>query len=148
MKFKNILGILIVVGLIVAVSGCTSVENNSTSQKNEKVIGEYNLTTDNVKDVDIPIPDGTNKIRIEYSNLNSIGGYNGNFDFYTLNVTRQSGQPMSSYVDSIVDTKSVMMNSTTPYTGTLELNANNAKSVVIVDALGKGNVKVIAIERS
>ena len=140
MKTKSVLfvGIIGLIFLIVAVSGCTG-QSTGTS----KVIWDQNLsesTTNPVIDKYVALPNGTQSVTIEYTNVT--GETNGYFQFETYNVVAQGGQSIVNYASNIVDSKSIDANST-PLSGNLTLDVNGAKSVGIRDSLGKGNVKVI-----
>ena len=140
MKSKaSILGILGIVFLIVAVSGCT---NQNTA--NSKLLVDYNLTTTSVNpviDKYVTLPNGTKSVTIEYSNLTSRNTNQGFFQFASYNVAKNT-QATKNFTLNMIDIKSVITNST-PTSGNLTLDVNGAKSIGIRDSLGKGNVKVI-----
>ena len=148
MKTKSLLsiGILGIIFLIVAVSGCTS-QNTNTG----KVIWDHNLTatsgSDIVIDKYVALPNGTTSVTIEYNNLTPIKLDDGlstdsYFQFSSLNVVGQDGQVATNYGDNTVDLKTVDVNST-PVSGNVTLDVNGAKSIGIRDSMAKGNVKII-----
>ncbi len=143
-----ITGVLGIIFLIVAVSGCTSQNTN-----NKTVIWDNNITAtsgDNVViDKYVTIPNGTKSVIIEYNNLTAVdvgmGGDSGYFQFSSLNVVGQDGQTATNYSENLIDLKNVDFNST-PVSGNLTLDINGAKSIGIRDSVGKGNIKIIAIQ--
>jgi hypothetical protein len=142
------MGVMGIILLIMAVSGCTSQDTS-----NKTVIWDKNISAtsgDNVVIDDyVTIPNGTKSVTIEYNNLTAVdvgmGSDSGYFQFSSLNVVGQDGQIATNYGENMIDLKTIDFNST-PISGNLTLDVNGAKSIGIRDSVGKGNIKIIAIQ--
>jgi hypothetical protein len=143
-----ILGILSILMLIVAVSGCILYKKNITST--QKVLAEYNLTstyTNPITDTYVTLPNGVKSITIEYNNLTAVYNpishtYKGDIKFFSFSIVAIPSESSKDYADKTLDLKTISVNSTL-LSGSMNLKANGAKSVGIRNNLGKGNIKVL-----
>jgi hypothetical protein len=149
----TILGILSILVIVVAVSGCTNSGNNiSTFTTTQKVLAEYNITTtfsNPVTDTYVTLPNGVKSITIEYNNLTASydpisQSYNGFFQFSSYNVDVQQGQVSTNLGETLfLSMETVELPNPIPLTGSVTLEAKGAKSVGIRASQAKGNVKVL-----
>lgn len=145
--YKEVLIIFLLLSVIL-VTGCT---------QNEKLIGVYNFTDDinpNSNVTIIKLPDNITSVRIEYKNLEqakfqirwSTYTNKPRVTFYTLSTHIPENSRVSDFTSKVIDTKFIDINEKETKSGTVELKAKGAKSLVIVNYVTKGSLKIIAIK--
>jgi hypothetical protein len=143
-----ILGIMLLILIIVSISGCTNISN-------EELFMNYTIEPKVVEGTDIgstkiiTLPENTQSIRVEYTNLslvsNPLGSemVNGMLDVYYLNTVLAEGQSVSNYPDNILGDKLVYLdNMEQVLSGNLTINDPNTKSLVISTNNIKGSLKI------
>ena len=153
---KKIISILVLILILIAVSGYTYQNAQHVLAKNMRsgeIITSLNLDTSMYNNTVIykyeTLPWTTKNVTIEYNNLtsNNVMGLNSTyFQFVTYNVDAEitrKGDISASNVNksNIIDIKTINLTST-PVSGKLTLNIKGAKSIGIIDSLGKGNVVI------
>ena len=137
-KSKILVGILGILVLIVAISGCT---NNAAQTK---LIYEGDLGGSSTSAYYIPVNAST--VTVEISNTETIYSPGitqlHELNLYALNVIGDNKQPMSNYASNIIDTKS-FTNITNIYTANTTLKGD-IKSVGVVPTDVKVHIKIYA----
>lgn len=133
MKYKIELVIIVLFVFITASFGCIQTnQDNNTSKENSATI------VINDSEGWIKLPDGTQKTKIEYS------FDKGTVTIYTLNHTpsfeEMANNTINRQISGKIDSKTIKNNS-----GTTELNAIGAKSILISGPNTKGTFKIIMI---
>lgn len=142
---KKIIFLLILILIVVGISGYIIQENNTAVSASEKVLMDSNISTENIENINLAIPEGTSTVKVEYSNLSKTGSSEGILELCMLRVTPQEGQPVSNNLGNLIDVRSVSLESTSYLNDSLELKAKNAKSLVIAANYLKGHIKVTTI---
>lgn len=144
---KVMLSLFAILVSVILATGC--------AQK-EKVVGVYNFTDDinpNNNVTIIKLPDNLTSVKIEYKNLKQAGfqiRYNTysnkpRITFYTLSTVLPENSRISDFMSKVIDTKYIDIEDKETKSGTVELKAKGAKSLVIINYVTKGSLKVIAV---
>lgn len=122
MKFKNILGILIVVGLIVTVSGCTSQSGNNST---------YSIEVDGNPRINGPLENGTSNSNPYYGvdiPIRNTGSTNYKSFDYVITGYDESGNVIGEYKNTYQNLKAGESNSIT-----IDFNPTKEVKLVKVD---------------